>query len=383
MFVTIGIEACFGGCSQEFFGTFFPQKGTGEKLHPTIKEKNRQMNKKVSLKDIARAVGVSTALVSYVLNNKEKEARVGKQIAEVIRKKAAELNYQPNQIAKSLKSGKSFTIGLIVADISNPFFANIARTIEDEAKKDNYTVIFGSSDENAEKSQDLMDVLIKRQVDGFIIAPTEHTEAQIKYLNESNIPFVLIDRYFPEIQTNYVITDNFKAAYQATNHLIDNGYKRVAMIAYKSNLIHMQERIKGYVSAIGERTGESVKPLLFEVAYDHAEREIQEQIESLLKGGQAIDALFFATNTLSIYGLKFLNNRRLKIPDDVAIVCFDEGDAFDFFYCPLTYVKQPLIEVAQQAVKILIDQISHPKHGETQVLLDSDLIIRESSRKTK
>src|SRR5690606_5499858 len=130
--------------------------------------------------------------------------------------KAAELNYQPNQIAKSLKSGKSFTIGLIVADISNPFFANIARTIEDEAKKDNYTVIFGSSDENAEKSKDLIDVLVKRQVDGFIIAPTENSETQIEYLIKANIPFVLIDRYFPGIESNYVVTDNHQAAYDAT-----------------------------------------------------------------------------------------------------------------------------------------------------------------------
>src|SRR5690606_11324084 len=134
------------------------------------------MKKRVSIKNIAEAAGVSTALVSYVLNNKEKEARVGKEIAIKIREIAKELGYQPNQRAKSLKSGLSYIIGLIVADISNPYFANIARTVEDEAKKNNYTVIFGSSDENAEKSRDLIDVLINRQVDGFIIAPTDDFE---------------------------------------------------------------------------------------------------------------------------------------------------------------------------------------------------------------
>jgi len=336
------------------------------------------MNKKVSLKDIAKAVGVSTALVSYVLNNKEKEARVGKEIAEVIRKKAAELNYQPNQIAKSLKSGKSFTIGLIVADISNPFFANIARTIEDEAKKNNYTVIFGSSDESAEKSQDLMDVLIKRQVDGFIIAPSEGSESQINYLAKAKIPFVLVDRYFPKIQTNYVVTDNFQAAYDATQHLIENGYKRIGMIAYKSNLIHMKERIRGYKSAMKDH---ALKSLLREVTYSRAGQEIQEKMGELLFAKQTIEALFFATNTLSIHGLKFLNNKRLRVPDDVAIVCFDEGDAFDFFYCPLTYVKQPLIEAGRQAVKILIDHIGSADEAEKQVLLAADLIVRASSKK--
>lgn len=335
------------------------------------------MNKKVSLKDIAKAVGVSTALVSYVLNNKEKEARVGKEIAAVIRKKAAELHYQPNQIAKSLKSGKSFTIGLIVADISNPFFANIARTIEDEAKKNNYTVIFGSSDESAEKSQDLMDVLIKRQVDGFIIAPAEGSENQISYLVRANIPFVLIDRYFPKIPTNYVVTNNFQAAYGATQHLIESGYKRIGMIAYKNDLIHMKERVRGYKSAIKDH---ALKPILREVTYSMAGSEIQSNIEGLTQAKQAIDALFFATNTLSIHGLKYLNNKRLRVPDDVAIVCFDEGDAFDFFYCPLTYVKQPLLAVGQQAVGALIAKINENTQDIIQTQLASELIIRASSK---
>lgn len=337
------------------------------------------MSKKVSLKDIAKEVGVSTALVSYVLNNKEKEARVGKDIAEVIRKKAAELHYQPNQLAKSLKSGKSFTIGLIVADISNPFFANIARTIEDEAKRNNYTVIFGSSDENAEKSLDLIEVLVKRQVDGFIIAPTEGSEEQINYLKRSNIPFVLIDRYFPSIQTNYVATDNFQAAEQATKHLIANGFKRIAMIAYKSNLIHMRERINGYLAAIKESG--TLKPILHEVNYSSAALDVQEKIGKILAAKQPVDALLFATNTLSIYGLKYLNNKRLKVPEDVAVVCFDESDAFDFFYCPLTYVKQPLVDVAGQAVKILINRINHsPQETEEQLLLQSNLVVRNSSK---
>jgi len=335
------------------------------------------MSKKVSLKDIAKAVGVSTALVSYVLNNKEKEARVGKEIAEVIRKKAAELNYQPNQLAKSLKSGKSFTIGLIVADISNPFFANIARTIEDEAKKSNYTVIFGSSDENAEKSQDLINVLVKRQVDGFIIAPTEGSEPQIDALMRANIPFVLIDRYFPSFHTNYVVTDNFQAAYRATSHLIDSGYKRIGMVAYKSGLIHMKERVKGYRNAIQESG--SLKPVVQEVNYNSAGLDVQEKIGKLISAKQPVDALLFATNTLSIHGLKYLNSKRLKVPEDVAVVCFDESDAFDFFYCPLTYVKQPLVELGRQAVSILLNKIADINSAEKQLALTSSLVVKASS----
>ena len=130
------------------------------------------MNKKTSLKDIATAVGVSIALVSYVHNNK-KEGRINKAVAEKIRATALKMNYRTNQIARSLKTNKTNTIGLILADISNPFSAALARVIEDAADKSNYTVIFGSSDENPEKYKKILDALLNRQADGLILSPPE------------------------------------------------------------------------------------------------------------------------------------------------------------------------------------------------------------------
>lgn len=337
------------------------------------------MKKKVSLKDIAQAAGVSTALVSYVLNNKEKEARVGKEIASVIREIAKKLDYQPNLLAKSLKSGKSHTIGLIVADISNQFFANIARTIEDEAKKNNYTVIFGSSDENPEKSWDLISVLINRQVDGFIIAPTENSEKQIEYLNSQNIPFVLIDRYFPGIQSSYVATDNYQASYEAVLHLIKTGHDKIGMIAYKNNLVHIKERKRGYTQALIDNNLLSKVPLIKEVDFNNITEDIEINIKELLFNKPPVNAIFFATNTLALHGLKVINKLNYKIPDDLAVVCFDEGDAFDFFYSPLTFVDQPIVEVGKEAVRILIDQISNKNINPRQVSISSRLVIRKSS----
>src|SRR5688500_16446623 len=190
------------------------------------------MKKKVSLKDIAQKVGVSTALVSYVLNNK-KEGRIGKETVQKIKDAARELNYRTNYIAKSLKTRKTFTIGLIVADIANPFSSNLARIIEDEAEKKNYTVIFGSSDESAEKSSKLINILLDRQVDGLIISAVEQSEEQIHYLLENDIPFVLVDRYFPGIKASYVAIDNYKAAYDGVRHLVENGRKRIGLIGYE------------------------------------------------------------------------------------------------------------------------------------------------------
>ncbi|MCC9134806.1 LacI family DNA-binding transcriptional regulator [Pontibacter silvestris] len=340
------------------------------------------MKRKVSLKDIAQHVGVSTALVSYVLNNQEKEKRVGEEMAARIRKAAGELNYQPNQIAKSLKSGKTYTIGLIVADISNPYSANIARIIEDEAKRNGYTVIFGSSDENADKSWDLINVLLNRQVDGFIIAPSEDSESQILYLKENNIPVVLIDRYFPSVPANYVAIDNCKAAYEAVMHLIRNGYRRIGMITYKTKLFHLQERVKGYQKAIEDSNLLDDQSLIKEARESNLKEEVQQQIDELLSLSEPIDALFFASNKLAVNGLKHIKNLKIMVPEKLAIVGFDETEAYDLYHCPITYVKQPMLELGRSAVKLLLDVIKDDSVKDISNL-DTELIIRESSGNKK
>ena len=333
--------------------------------------------KKVSLKDIAKKVGVSIATVSYVLS-KDKESKVSLAVAERVKKAARELNYQPNQIAKSLKSGKTFTIGLILADISNPFFAHIARIIEDEASKKGYTVIFGSSDEKAEKSWDLIQFLINRQVDGFIIAPTEGSQEQIKYLKDQNIPFVLIDRCFPELVTNYVILDNFKAAFEAVDRLVKTANKKIGIIAYATELQHMKERINGYYEAMHENEIEVKKEWLTQIDFFNIKDDIKSAIDEMLMDKNPVNAIFFTTNSLAVHGLKYLDELNYRVPQNIAIVSFDEGEAFDFYYCPLTHIKQPLQEIGRTAVKVLIEQILDPSLEEQQILMNATLIIRKS-----
>ena len=336
--------------------------------------------KKTSLKDIAQKAGVSTALVSYVLNGKEKESRVGQEIAIKIKQIAKELHYQPNHLAKSLRSGKTHTIGLIIADISNPFFANIARVVEDEAKRNGYTVIIGSSDENADKSRDLLNVLINRQVDGFIIVSSEDSAEQVRDLKEKNIPFVLLDRYFPDIQTDFVSTDHYKAAYDAGNHLISNGYRRIGMIAYKSQLFHMQERIRGYQDALKDNRIPVQKSWLKSVRFSTIEQEVRTAIDELTAIDPPVDALVFATYGLAINGLKYINELRLQVPDDLAIVSFGQAEVFDLYYCPITYLKQPIGLLGQTAVKVLMEKLKNRQKGSDQILMKAELVIRASSK---
>lgn len=336
------------------------------------------LKKRTSLKDIAEKAGVSIALVSYVMNDKEN--RVGAEIALKIRNIAKELNYQPNHLAKSLRSGKTYTIGLIIADISNPFFANIARVVEDEAKKAGYTVIIGSSDENAKKSWDLLNVLVNRQVDGFIIVSDEGSERNVLFLKEKKIPFILLDRHFPDIQTDFVVTNNFKASYDATIHLLHNGYKRIGMIAYDSDMFHTLERIRGYHLALKENNVlKSSEDLLKRVSFKNMDAGVKTEIDSLMKGNNPTDALIFTTYGLAINGLKHINEKKIKVPEDLAIVSFGQAEGFDLYYCPISYIRQPLEQLGKTSVEMLIAKLRNPEEEMKQLFMEARLIGRDSS----
>jgi LacI family transcriptional regulator len=337
------------------------------------------MNKKVSLKDIAQKVGVSIALVSYVLNDKKK-GRISQEVAQKIKEVAAQLNYRANHIARSLKTSKTYTIGLIVSNISNAFSSSLARIIEDEASKNDYTVLFGSNDENAEKSLRLMEVLLNHQVDGLIIAPSENAEIQVQHLIQNEVPFVLIDRYLPDIKTNYVAIDNYKAAYLLTKHLIDSGSKQIGLITYKSSLFNLLERKRGYVAALKENGLPSKKRWIKEVNPERTKEDVETAIDEMLTLSEPVDAIVFALNTLSSCGLRYINKLPITVPIDLAIASFDQSEASEIFYAPLTHIKQPLEEMGQMATKILLELINK-NNRITQVNMEAELVIGESSIK--
>lgn len=335
------------------------------------------MKKKVSLKDIAQKVGVSIALVSYVLNNKN-EKRINKDVATKIKETAAALNYRANQIAKSLKTNKTNTIGLIVSDIANPFSSSLARIIEDEADKNGYTVIFGSSDEDATKSAKLINTLLDRHVDGLIIAPADDTEGQIKMLQQDGIPFVLVDRYFPELNTNYVALDNFKAAQTATEQLINSGFKNIGIVNYKSTLHNLQERKTGFIAALKKHERPVKKYHIKEIGYHETVTGVERAMQQLLSGKDAVDAVLFGSNILALQGVKYINAHGYKVPEDIGVIMFDENEALSLFSPPISYIKQPMVSLGKTAVNILLENIA--KNNKTsQVKLDGELILSRSA----
>ena len=330
--------------------------------------------KKVILKDIAQHLGVSTALVSYVLNGHAEEKQVNKETAEKIRKAAKKLHYLPNQIAQSLKTSKTNTIGLVVADVRYRYSTAITSAIESEATKNNYTVIYGSSNEDPGKFEELINVFVNRRVDGLILVPVENSQRQIRLLQKADIPFILIDRVFPEIKTNFMALDNHKAAYQATEYLIRTGHKRIAMVNYKTSLYNLQERNRGYSSALKDGKIKIDRAHIHEISRANAMEEVSSSIDNILDPAQPCDAIFFATATLALHGLSYLNEKGIRVPDDISVYSFDESEAFRLFYCPMTYSRQPYVEMGTRAVESLIGLIKHHKGVDRQITFDAELI---------
>lgn len=311
--------------------------------------------KKVSIKDIAQKAGVSNATVSLVLSGKIQNGRVSKDKAEQIRRIAEEMDYQPNGLARSLQSGRSQTIGLLVADISNPFFGALAFYVQDQIEKSGYAVIIMNTNENDVQMGKMISILKNRQVDGYIIVPTEHGESHIKQLVESNSPLVLIDRYYPALQTYSVMLDGYQASFQATRLLIEKGCKRIGLLVYGGTQSHMSERRYGYIDAL-KQAGLYYPELVCEVSFSDLQQNVSEAIAYLLE--QKIDGLFFVTISISLCSLRALFESGVKIQEDVQIVCFDKSEVFDFMPRPIPYVQQPVEAMARKSVDLLLEQIA-------------------------
>ncbi len=334
--------------------------------------------KGVSLKDIARQAGVSPATASFVLNGKQKQYRVSDEVAERIRNVARELDYTPNGFAKSLRDGTSHTIGVIVSDISNQFFADIVRQIETYAENEGYMALFASSDESASKLSELVDRMLSKEVDGMILVPCAGSDDTVRKLIEKDVPLVLIDRYIPKLKTNYVCLNNRKSGYDATAHLLKNGFSKIGFLCYGSDMSNMKDRAEGYRQAMtdaGHKDDINVKFVDFTVM----EKSCRKGVDALLENGA--DAVVFATNSIAVQSLYYLNERGIRIPDDLGVVSFDSGSAFDFFYAPLTYIMQPLESMAKKAVEILLEHL-HAKDSLTQqVEADGTFVVQVSSKR--
>jgi LacI family transcriptional regulator len=314
--------------------------------------------KKVSLQDIASQLNVSKSLVSFVLNGQGDEMGIRTSTQNRVIEKARELNYKPNFIARGLRIGKSNTIGLIVADISNNFYARIAKQVECVATRNNYHLIFCSSDEDPQKEIELIEMLRERQVDGLILSTTQKETGYFTQLKKEKFPFVLIDRQLAKLRTNYVGVENYNGAFRATKQLISNGYRRIALLKISPGYLStVKEREQGYRDAMKANGIRVMNSWVREIGFKQVHNQVNHTLEELLNPSPSVDALFTVNNNIAVACLEYLRECHIRIPDDLALISFDDIDLFMLSQPDVSAIAQPLMEIGEIAVNMLLEEI--------------------------
>jgi len=318
--------------------------------------------KRVSLKDIAKIVGVSPSTISFVLNGKGAQMRISESLSAKIVSAAKKAGYIPNQVAVSLRTGQTKILGLVVEDISNNFFGTLAKIIEDEAERFGYRVVYCSTENDNRKGCELIRMLSQRQVDGYLITPTLGMEPDLMELVSQKKPVVLMDRYFADMDIPYVLVNNFSGVREGLKHFISKGYNRIGFVTVEINLNQMKQRENGYWKTLKENNIIPEKKLILRLKYNYQKEEAVNDICSFIKKNQGLQALFFATNYLGILGLESIKKLGLTIPDDLAMMCFDDHDIFRLFPPGISVIQQPVDEIAKTAVKLLMQQLGQVKN---------------------
>jgi len=323
-----------------------------------------------SIKDVAKIAGVSTATVSRVLAN---QSRVKEDTRKLVLDAVEQLNYRPNLIARSLRVQKSAKIGLVVSDIRNPFFTAIGRAVEDAAYEQGYSVLMCNTDENPAKEEMYLNLLHDENVAGIIFSPTQQFSAGLKSY-QSNIPFVIIDRAVNSKQVDMVLLDNIIAAYELTNHLIENGYRKLAGLFGNASTTG-QERNKGFHKALKEY---QLKPVA-EYFIPPRIKQGYDTTLTMLDSTERPDAIFTSNSLLTAGVFQALRDRKLKVPADVALVGFDETTWGELVDPPITLIAQPTEEIGRTATELLFQRIDVPSRSPKTVILKGNLIVRASS----
>lgn len=324
--------------------------------------------------DIAKQVGVSPATVSRVINQSGYvSAKTRQRILEVLKAH----NYYPNELARSLISKQSNTIALVVSDVTNPFFTTLARGVEDVAIKNGFSVVLCNTDENPEKESLYLELVLKKRMDGVILAPAGKFDQKLKLLGERKIPLVLVDRKLKRLKADVVCSDNVKGARLAVNHLVKLGHKRIAMITGPLHVTTSSERLEGYRAALQEHGVEIEERLIKEGRYN---RESGYKLtEELLSLDSPPTAILAANNFLAIGAILALRARGLRVPEDMALISFDDVEVTSLIYPFMTAVVQSSYTMGTIAAQMLLERIEGKVSSESrEVVLNVDLVVRQS-----
>lgn len=326
------------------------------------------------MRDVAERAGVSVTTVSHVVNNTRK---VNPETRDRVEQAMLTLGYHPNVLARSLRRGESHTIGIILPDNTNPYFAEVVRGIEDSSFSQGYSVILCNSDNDLEKERLYTNVLLEKQVDGVIFVAAGLSAKNIENLKKRGVPFVLVDRRVPETEADYVLGDNQGGGFLAANHLIELGHRAIACLAGPEGVKLSSERIAGYRQAlqaadIPYNPGWVVEgDFQYQSGYDAAQR---------LFASQPAPTAIFACNDLMAIGVyRYAHEHGFNIPEKLSVVGFDDVRLAAYTNPPLTTIRQSKHEMGTLAARLLLERMARPDLAPRLEILNTQLIVREST----
>lgn len=340
----------------------------------TEQKNQKDKEKKNNIFQVAELSGVSIATVSRVLGG---NARVSPELAARVKEAAATLGYHPNRSASSLRKRVSKTVGVIISDIENPFFTSVIRGIEKVLYEAGYGLLFCNSNEDPERERSHFSILRAEDVSGIIFTPTNRNADFCKELVESGIQLVAIDR-IPDIECMDVVTANSrKGAFEATLHLVELGYQRIGLIAGPKRASTSIERLEGFQEAMAAHNFPLDQDLI--VYSDYRQAGGYQAMLTLLDLKDPPEAVMVSNNLMTLGGLQAIHERNLHIPDQIAIVGFDDMPWATSLQPSLTAVAQPAFDMGTTAAELLLDRLADPARSYRKVELETKLMVRTSS----
>ncbi len=325
-----------------------------------------------TIHDVAKRAGVAPITVSRVINN---SGYVSKETRECVEAAIAELGYVPNMLARSLRSKRTHTLALVLTDITNPFWTTVARGVEDAANDGGFNVILCNTDESETEQAKYLTVLLQKQVDGILLVPARSTAEPVELIQKQGVPVVVLDRRVPHAQVDVVRGDSERGAYRLIGLLLTLGHRRIAMLAGPQTVSTAVDRVAGYRRALAEAGLDADVELIYYGEYTQAGG--YEMTQQVLTTTPWPTALFAANNFIAIGALRALRDAGLRVPEDMALVCFDDLPAID---PSLTVAAQPAYEMGQRATELLLARLSGQAPKEYQeIVLPTEMIVRSSS----
>jgi len=338
------------------------------------------VKQRTTLKSIAEELGISVSVVSRVLSGQAPKYGISKTTAQTVLSTARKRNFRPNQLARALRLAKTHTLGLVIPDISNLFFAGLARSVEVSARKGGYSTILCDTQEDEAVEREAVEILQSRMIDGLIISPVGKTCKHLTSIDKERCPIVLVDRHFPGSEIPFVTSDNYGGAFKATRYLLENGHRTIGFIQGIPNAQPNVERLRGYTAAMKEFSLRVNKNSI--VGDQFSRRNGYFAAKALLRRKPRPTALFLASNQIAFGALDALMEKELDVPEDISLVAFDDQPFFSHLATPLTAVQQKVAEMGRHTMELLQTLINGRGPLDVQgITVQTQLIIRESVRK--